>query len=129
LYIAATSTKGRIVIEGIITSIARFFRIDPNTNDRVRGFERLGRAAFELMGFCQIEAGRFCWIYPGVDLCFFPTLNEQLFKAETISYIYPVIKSWFVLHLLSPSSYARPSSSSQQSYPKYGNIGDTLRSM
>ena len=73
LYSAATSTKGPIVIRGIIISITRFLGIEPNPNDRVRGSERLDKAAFELMRFCQVEAGRLCWIYPGVGLCLFPT--------------------------------------------------------
>ena len=60
VYSAATSTKGRIVIGGNITSIARFLRIEPNPDDRVSGSERLDKAAFELMGFCRIEAGRLC---------------------------------------------------------------------
>jgi len=85
LYSAAISTKGRIVIGGIVTSIARFLGIEPNPYDRVRESERLDKAAFELMGFCQVEAGRLCWIYLGVALCLFPTFNEQLFKTETIS--------------------------------------------
>jgi len=65
LHSAVTSAKGRIVIGGIITSIARFLGIEPNSNDRVRGSERFDKVVFELMGFCQVEAGRFCWIYPG----------------------------------------------------------------
>jgi len=51
-YSTATSTKGRIVIAGIITSIASFLGIEPNPNDRVSGSEQLDKAAFELMGFC-----------------------------------------------------------------------------
>jgi len=51
LYNAATSTKGRIVVGGIITSITRFLGIEPNPNDRVSGCERLDKAAFELMAF------------------------------------------------------------------------------
>ena len=52
LYSAATSTKGRIVIGEIITSITRFLGMEPNLDDRVSGSERLDKAAFELMGFC-----------------------------------------------------------------------------
>jgi len=73
LYSVTTSTKGWIIIGGMITSIARSLGIESNPDDRVRGSERLDKAAFELMDFCQVEAGRLCWIYPGVGLCLFPT--------------------------------------------------------
>ena len=52
LYSAATNTKSRIVIGSIITSIARFLRIEPNLDDRVRGSKRLDKATFKLMVFC-----------------------------------------------------------------------------
>ena len=52
LYSAATNTKGRIVIGGIIISIARILGIEPKCDDGVSGFERLDKSAFELMGFC-----------------------------------------------------------------------------
>ena len=64
LYSAAVSSKGRTVIDGIITTIARFLVIEPNPKDRVFVFERLDQVAFELMKFCKVEAGRLCWIYP-----------------------------------------------------------------
>ena len=35
LHSAAISTKGRIVISGIITTIARFLGAEPNPEDRV----------------------------------------------------------------------------------------------
>ena len=73
LYSATTSTKKRIVIRGIITSIIRFLGIELNPDDRVRGFQQLDKAAFGLMGFCQVEASRLCWIYPGGHFCLFPT--------------------------------------------------------
>jgi len=41
LYIATVSTKGRIVIGGIVTTIARFLGVEPNLEDRVSGFEEL----------------------------------------------------------------------------------------
>ena len=43
LFSAATSTKGRIVIRGIVTSIARFLGVEPNPYDRVSRFERLDK--------------------------------------------------------------------------------------
>jgi len=64
LYSVAVSTKGRIVIGGIVTTIARFLGIEPNPEDRVSGFELLDQAAFEIMNFYKVEAGRLCWIYP-----------------------------------------------------------------
>ena len=33
---AAVSTKGRIVVGGIITTIARFLGVEPNPEDRVK---------------------------------------------------------------------------------------------
>ena len=36
---ATISTKGRIVIGGIITTIARFLGVEPNPEDRVSGSE------------------------------------------------------------------------------------------
>jgi len=63
LYSDAISTKGRIVIGGIVTTIAGYLGIDPNPEDRVFGFERLDR------DFCKVNARCLCWIYPG-DLLF-----------------------------------------------------------
>jgi len=55
-----TSTKGRIVIGGIITPIARFLGVEPNPDDQVSGFEQLDKVVFELMSFFKVEAGRLC---------------------------------------------------------------------
>jgi len=55
LYSAATSTKSRIIIGQIITSIARFLGIEPSPDNRVRGSERLDKAAFELMSFSRLR--------------------------------------------------------------------------
>ena len=41
LHSAAVSTKGRIVIGGIITTIARFMGVEPNPEDRVSVSEQL----------------------------------------------------------------------------------------
>jgi len=60
LYSAATSTKGKIVIGGIITFTAQFLRIEPNPDGRIHGSKRLDKVAFELMGFCLTKAGRLC---------------------------------------------------------------------
>ena len=38
-YSATVSTNGRIVIGGIITTIARFLGVQLNPKDRVSGFE------------------------------------------------------------------------------------------
>jgi len=64
LYSAAISTNGRIVIGGIVTSIVRFLRVEPNPEDRVFGSKRLDQAACEIMNFYKVEAGCLCWIYP-----------------------------------------------------------------
>ena len=39
LYDAAVSTKGRIIIGAVITTIARFLSVEPNPDDRVSGSE------------------------------------------------------------------------------------------
>jgi len=81
-------TKGRIVIGGVITSIARFLGIEPNPDDRVRGFERLDKAAFELMGFCQVKAGRLCWIYLGGQLMPLPNVERTTLRNHhNLSYL------------------------------------------
>ena len=41
LHSTAISTKGRIVISGIITTIARFLVVEPNPEGKVSGFECL----------------------------------------------------------------------------------------
>ena len=76
LHSAAVSTKGRIVIDGIITIIAKFLGAEPNPEDRVSGSERLDQADFEIMNFCKVEAGRLCWIYPGDRLLPLPNVDR-----------------------------------------------------
>ena len=63
LYSAAVSTKGRIVIGGIVTTIARFLSIEPNPEDKISRSEQFHRATFEIMNFYKVKAGRLCWIY------------------------------------------------------------------
>jgi len=65
LYSAAVSTKGRIVIGGIVDTITRFLDIKPNLEHRVSRSERLNQAIFGIMNFYKVEAGRLYWIYPG----------------------------------------------------------------
>jgi len=131
LYSAGTSTKGRIVIGGIITSITRFLEIEPNPNDdRVNGSEQLDTAAFELMGFCHVEAGKLCWIYPGGQLVPFPNIERTtLQQYQNLSYL-PGDEELARPAPLAPSpSFAGPSSYSQPPYPDSPNIGATLRSI
>ena len=64
LHSATVSTKGRIVIGGIVTTIARFLGIELNPLDRVSTHEQLNEVAFEIMNFCKVDAGRLCLIYP-----------------------------------------------------------------
>jgi len=98
LYSATTSTKDRIVVGEIITSIARFLGIEPNPDDRVSGSKRVDKAAFELMDFCKVEVGRLCWIYPGGRLMPLPILNEPPFVIITIFHICLVMmKCWLLL--------------------------------
>jgi len=60
LHSSAISTKGRIVIGGIITTIARFLKVEPNPEDRIFGSEQLVQATFEVMNFCKVKAGHLC---------------------------------------------------------------------
>jgi len=78
LYSAAVSTKGRIIIGGIVATTTRFLGIKPNPEDRISGSEWLDQAAFEIVNFCKVEAGRLCWIYAGkgTGFCHFPMLIE-----------------------------------------------------
>ena len=76
LHSAAVSTKGRIVIDGIVTTIARFLRVECNFQDRVFRSEKLDQAAFEIMNLCKVEAGRLCWIYPGDRLLPLPNVDR-----------------------------------------------------
>jgi len=130
LYSGATSTKGRIVIKGIITSIARFLRVEPNPDDRVSGSERLDKAAFELTGFCHIEAGRLCWIFPGGWLMRLLNIERTTLRHyHNLFYLPSDEELARPAPPLPPPSFVSPSSSSQPSYPDNSDIGATLRSI
>jgi len=108
LYSDAVSTKGRIVIGGIVTSTARLLGIEPNPEDRVSGSERLDQAAFEIMDFCKVEAGRLYWIYPGDRL--FPLPNVDRTTLLHWANLY-----WVPSHseVVQPTPHPRPTHSSQ----------------
>jgi len=89
LYSAAVITKGRTVICGIIITITRFLGVKPNPDDRVSGSERLDRAAFELMNFCKVEAGRLCWIYPDDRLLLFSNIDRTTLLHQANLYWIP----------------------------------------
>ena len=76
LYSSTVSSKGRVVISGIITTIARFLGVEPNLEDRVYGSEQLDQATFKIMNFCKVEAGHFCWIYAGDWLLPLPSVDH-----------------------------------------------------
>jgi len=73
---ATVSTKCRMVIGGIITTIARFLGVEAYLVDRVSGSEWLDQAAFEIMNFCKVEAHRLCWIYPRDGLLPLPNVDR-----------------------------------------------------
>jgi len=56
LHSAATSTKGQIVIGGFVVTIARFFNVIPDDDDRVAGSDHLNKSSFEFINFCKVEA-------------------------------------------------------------------------
>jgi len=78
LHSAAVSTKDRIVIGGIVTTIARILGVQPNPEDRVYGSERLDQATFEIMNFYKVEVERLCWIYPGDRLLPLPNVDRTI---------------------------------------------------
>ena len=75
MYSAAVSTKGRIVIGAIVTTIAKFLGMELNPEDRVSRSERLDPAGFEIMNFCKVEAGHSCWIYLEDRLLLLPNVE------------------------------------------------------
>jgi len=132
LHSAAVSTKGRIVIGGIVTTIARFLVIEPNPEDRVSSSEQLDPTAFEIMNFCKAEAGRLCWIYPRDQLL--PPPNVDRTNLPHRANLYWLLGDDDVIrpapHQPTPhTSQVGPSSSSQQLPLDYSNIQDTLRSI
>ena len=76
LHSTTVSDKGRIVIGGIVTTIARFLSIESHPEDRVSRSKRLDQVAFEIMNFCKVEAGRLYWIYPRDRLLLLPNVDR-----------------------------------------------------
>jgi len=76
LHNAIVSTKGRIAIGSIVTTIARFLGVEPNPEHSVFGFEQLDQAAFKKMNFCKVEAGCLCSIYPRDRRLLFPNVER-----------------------------------------------------
>jgi len=76
LHSATVSTKGRIVIGGIATTIVRFLEVEPKPEDRVSRSERLDQGALEIMNFCKVETGCLRWIYPGDRLLPLPNVDR-----------------------------------------------------
>ena len=64
LYSVAVSTIGRIVIGGIVTTIARFLGNEPNPKDRISTSERLDQTVFEIIKSCKVEVGHLCLDLP-----------------------------------------------------------------
>ena len=85
---------------------------------------------FELMGFCRVEAGRLCWIYPGGRLMPLPNIERtNLRHHNNLSYLPNDEELVPPAPPVPPPSFAGPSSSSQPSYHDYPNIEATLRSI
>ena len=115
LYSAATSSEHRIVIEGLITLIARLVGVEPNPDDKAAGSKRLNLAAFEQMKFCKVDGGRICQIYPGNQLIHLLNVDRTTLLNRANLYFYAVMKSWcrlpHLFHLPRASSSSQPSSS------------------
>ena len=82
------------------------------------------------MGFCQADAGRLCWIYPGGRLMPLPNVERTTLQHQP-NFLYLSSDEEFAHPAppIPPSSFARPSSSSQTPYPDHGDIAATLRSI
>jgi len=132
LYSATVSTKGRIVIGGNVTTIARFLGVEPNPKYTVSGSERVNQAAFEIINFCKFEASRLCWICLEDQPLLLPNVDRTTVLHRGNLYWVPgdeeVVRP--APHYPAPhSSQVGPSSSSQPPHPDYSNIQDTLRSI
>jgi len=112
LYSAVISSAHRIVIGGLITSIARLVGVELNPDDRVVGLEWLNLAAFEQMKFYKVDGGRICWIYPGNKLMSLSNVDRTSLLNQQISTFCPLMKSWrdlhHLLHLLTLGLLAHP---------------------
>ena len=115
MYSVAVSIMHRVVIRGIIMTIARFLGVEPNHKDQVFVSEWFDQAAFALMKFCNVEFGRFCGIYPGDRLL--PLLNVDqttLLHWSNLRWVPNDAKVIQPAYLPPPlTSYTRLSSSSQ----------------
>jgi len=60
LHSATVSTKDRMIIGGIVTTIATFLGVEPNPEDRVSGSEQLDQTAFDIMNFYNVDPGSLC---------------------------------------------------------------------
>ena len=60
LYSAATNSAHKIIIGGLITSIAGLVGVELNPDDRVAGLEWLNLAAFKQMKFYKVDGGHIC---------------------------------------------------------------------
>jgi len=131
LHSATISTKSRMVISGIVITIARFWVSSP-TEYRVSKSQRLDQAAFEIMNSCKVNAERLCWIYPEDRLV--PIFNVDRTTLLHWANLYWVPSDDKVVqptphHPAPYSSQARPNSSSQPPPPDYTDLQDTLRSI
>jgi len=100
LHSATVSTKGRIVIGGIITTITRFVGVELNPEDRVSELKRLHQVPFEIINFCKAEAGRLCWIYPGDWLLSLPNVDCTTLLHRANLYWVLVMRRLFNPHLI-----------------------------
>jgi len=100
LYSVAVSTIGRIVIGGIVTTIARFLGNEPNPKDRISTSERLDQTVFEIIKSCKVEVGHLCWIYLGTSFCRFLMSIELLYFTGPTFFGYLVMMRLFNLYLI-----------------------------
>jgi len=116
-----------IVIRALINSIARLVGVEPNTDDRVAGSERLNMGAFEQMKFFKIDGGHICWIYPDNRLIPLPNVYRTSFLNWVNLYF---LSSADELARPAPPPHSRASSSLQPSTSHdYPNLHATVRSI
>ena len=89
MYSVTVSTKSRIVIGGIITTIAKFLGVEPNPKDQVSRSEQLDQSAFEIISFCKVEASHLCWSYPRDWLMPLPNVDRTTLLHRSNIYWVP----------------------------------------
>ena len=122
---------GRIVIGGLITTIARSLGVEPNPEDRVQGLSNLIKLLLNKRNSTRLRLGACVGLTVGTGFCRFPMLRGLPYFTELTFNGYLVILILSSLHHLSPLStyYSGPSSSFQPTSHDHKEVQATLRSI